>query len=216
MVHLITEYFGKISAVARGAARSLKRFGAALEPFCLVKAQLKAPKNLNQGHGTAIWILESVDLKNSFMHLRQDYASLNAAASATRLILDHIPDGPIDIEIFRAYGRFLRDSELSQGGAQFEWNFVAFWSWVANFMGFGRLDTYLWESIGQRSPEFLKFWQSELSRPDAAFRKIFEGLATLDLKRWTRGERERLYQEWLRISALPWPFFEKNYLGNGN
>lgn len=214
LVHLITEDFGKVSAVARRAARSVKRFGAALEPFCFVKAQLKAPKNFNLGHREALWVLESVDLKNSFTHLRQNYGSLNAAASATRLIMDNIPDGPTEVEIFRAYGRFLRDSEVSQTSAQYEWNFVAFWVWLGNFMGFGRFDAYLWDQIGERSPEFLKFWQTELSQNEAPFRKIFEGLVLLDLKAWTRSERERLYQEWIKASGLAWPFFEKNYLSS--
>lgn len=43
---LITEDLGRIKGIAKGARKSLKRFGGSLEPFALVKLQLKQGRDL--------------------------------------------------------------------------------------------------------------------------------------------------------------------------
>lgn len=211
LVHMITEDFGKVAAVAKRASQSLKRFGAGLEPFSLVKAQLKSPRVISdQEH--SLWLLESVDLKCTYAHWREDYNSLNSVSAATRLILDHIPEGPVEVQIFRSFGRFLRDSESSSRCKNYEWKFFAFWSWFANFLGFGRIDEPLLTLLNEQSASLVALWENELSRDEPDFKKLFIALDLEEQKKPTRDLRQSIYKNWLQSSALSWPFYERNFL----
>jgi hypothetical protein len=151
-------------------------------------------------------------LKDSYQHLRRSYQSLSAAAAATRLILDTIPDGPVDIEIFKTYGRFLRDSEVTNSTGVFEWYFVAFWGWLAAFMGFGKVEESLHERIKEKSDKLLELWQQQLASSEPNFKHLFEALAQSDLPKITLHDRGQIYQRWLQSSGLQWPFYERTYL----
>lgn len=72
VVELITCQLGKVSLMARGARRSRKRFGGALDYLCLFNAELTRP---NTGMGR----LNNVELLGSFNGTRNDVERFTAA-----------------------------------------------------------------------------------------------------------------------------------------
>ncbi len=70
---LLTRTEGKISAMARGARRSKRRFGGALDYFCLVEAELRPSKS-----GMAS--LTSVNLISSYSRITEDVERFTAAS----------------------------------------------------------------------------------------------------------------------------------------
>ena len=76
---LYTRDLGKISALARAARRSRRRFGAALELFTVSEVELG-------GHRSELWTLQSADIRTSFTDLARDVAQLAHASYATELV----------------------------------------------------------------------------------------------------------------------------------
>src|SRR5262245_41696708 len=76
---LLSRDLGKLSALARGARRSRRRFGAALELFTVSSALLRA-------HRGELWTLSSAETAISFAHLASDVACLAHASYGTELV----------------------------------------------------------------------------------------------------------------------------------
>jgi DNA repair protein RecO (recombination protein O) len=76
---LIGRDLGVLSALARGARRSRRRFGAALELFTVSSVQLRS-------HRSELWTLSSAETTASFAHLARDMASLAHASYGTELV----------------------------------------------------------------------------------------------------------------------------------
>jgi DNA repair protein RecO (recombination protein O) len=72
VVELLTRQLGKVSLMARGARRSRKRFGGALDYLCLFNAEIVQSRS---GMGR----LNSVELHHSFDTIRGDVARFTAA-----------------------------------------------------------------------------------------------------------------------------------------
>ncbi len=72
VVELLTRQLGKISLMARGARRSRKRFGGALDYLCLFDAEVVPPRS---GMGR----LNSVELRHCFDNIRNDVDRFTAA-----------------------------------------------------------------------------------------------------------------------------------------
>ncbi len=89
VVALLSEEHGRLSAFARGARASRKRFGGALEPFTLVAAELR------ERAGAELWALESVAVRRAFGAIRGDLARIACAGYACdlarALVRDHEP-----------------------------------------------------------------------------------------------------------------------------
>lgn len=96
VVALLTRERGKVSAFARGARASRRRFGGALEPFTLVSAEVR------ERAGSDLLGLDSVTPLRAFGHIRGDLARIAcagyAAELARELVRDHEPhDGLFEL-----------------------------------------------------------------------------------------------------------------------
>jgi DNA repair protein RecO (recombination protein O) len=89
VVALLTAERGKVSAFARGARASRRRFGGALEPFTLVRAEARTRA------GAELLTLLSVDVERAFASIRGDLARIACAGYACELarelVRDHEP-----------------------------------------------------------------------------------------------------------------------------
>jgi len=89
VVALFSEEHGRLSAFARGARASRRRFGGALEPFTLVAAELK------ERPGAELWGLESVAVRRAFGGIRGELPRIACAGYACdlarALVRDHQP-----------------------------------------------------------------------------------------------------------------------------
>ena len=85
IVTLLTERLGKISAMARGARRSRKRFGAALSLFVLAEAELRAQPTSN------LFSLSSYSAQKVHAKISSDIAAIAHASYATELVTELCP-----------------------------------------------------------------------------------------------------------------------------
>jgi DNA repair protein RecO (recombination protein O) len=89
VVTLLTQERGKVSAFARGARASRRRFGGALEPFTLLTAEAR------ERAGSDLLGLDSVAVVRGFPAVRGDLARIACAAYAAELarelVRDHQP-----------------------------------------------------------------------------------------------------------------------------
>jgi DNA repair protein RecO (recombination protein O) len=106
---LLGRELGKLSALARGARGSRRRFGAALELFTVSSVQLRA-------HRGELWTLTSAETITSFAHLARDVAAMAHASYGTELVRElGAPEQPepavfdLLVDLYRA---------LSQRGAR--------------------------------------------------------------------------------------------------
>lgn len=76
---LLARNRGKLSALARGARQSKRRFGAALELFTVSTVELRA-------HRSELWTLSSAESTASFGELARDMAALAHGSYATELV----------------------------------------------------------------------------------------------------------------------------------
>lgn len=95
VVTLLARGHGKLAAFARAARASRKRFGGALEPFTLVKAELSG-----RGGGDRLLRLESVAPERAFHAIRGDLARIACAAYATELSRELTRDHEPHDELF--------------------------------------------------------------------------------------------------------------------
>ncbi len=74
VVTLLTRDHGKVSAMARGARRSRRRFGAALALFVLGRAELR------RSRGSELWTLASFDALQDYSRIGADLAAMAHAS----------------------------------------------------------------------------------------------------------------------------------------
>ncbi|GFO55827.1 DNA repair protein RecO [Geomonas sp. Red276] len=84
---------GKISGIARGAKKSRKRFGGALEPFAHLRLQLQK--------GSGLATLLSADIVGIFAGIRTDLAKIGTAAYACELVERLTPEEEPNPRLFR-------------------------------------------------------------------------------------------------------------------
>jgi DNA repair protein RecO (recombination protein O) len=94
IVTLLGRETGKISAVARGALRSHKRFGAALAPFVLGKAVLRELR------ASELCVLENLDVRRDFTSIASDPVRYAHASYAIELARELSPPRQVDPAIF--------------------------------------------------------------------------------------------------------------------
>ncbi|MEM9729676.1 MAG: DNA repair protein RecO [Myxococcota bacterium] len=106
VVTLLTEDQGKISALARGARRSQKRFGGALQPYVVMHAHYR------EGRGELAH-LERVTVDRSFLRILQSLEAIGAAGAALAVIRERVPDHEPEPGVFDLAVGFL--SALDEG-----------------------------------------------------------------------------------------------------
>jgi DNA repair protein RecO (recombination protein O) len=82
VVHLLVRGRGRLSAFARGASSSRKRFGAALEPFQRIEALL------HERRGQELWMLREATVTEAHAGLRGDLHRIAHAGYAAELVHD--------------------------------------------------------------------------------------------------------------------------------
>jgi DNA repair protein RecO (recombination protein O) len=103
---LLAREQGKLSALARSARRSQRRFGAALELFTVSEVELRPHR------GSELWTLSSAQTVESFAELARDVGSLAHASYGTELARElsaaEQPEPALFdllVELFRSLGR---------------------------------------------------------------------------------------------------------------
>jgi len=109
VVHLLVRGRGRISAFARGARSSRKRFGGALQPFQRVEALLA------EREGQELWALREARVVEGHGRLREDLHRIAHAGYAAELIHDLTRAGQPADALFALLDDFL--SRLESGAA---------------------------------------------------------------------------------------------------
>src|SRR5919204_4307116 len=94
VVTLLSRERGKVSAFARAARASRRRFGGALEPFTLVRAEAR------ERRGADLLSLESVSVERGFGGIRADLARIACAGYACDLARELVRDEEPHEELF--------------------------------------------------------------------------------------------------------------------
>jgi DNA repair protein RecO (recombination protein O) len=100
VVTLLSRERGKLSAFARGARSSRRRFGGVLEPFTLVTAEVTE-------RGGDLWALESASAERGFGTLRADLARIACASYAVELSRELLRDAEPHEDLFDALVAYL-------------------------------------------------------------------------------------------------------------
>ena len=79
IAHLLVRGRGRVSAFARGARSSRRRFGGALEPFQLVEVLLA------ERSGQELWMLREASVAEAYPGLREDLHRIAHAGYAAEL-----------------------------------------------------------------------------------------------------------------------------------
>jgi len=98
---LLTRDAGRVAALARGARRSRKRFGGALELFGSGEAVLVEKRG-------ELWALESFDSRRGFPHLALDVAKVAHGAYACELARELSPDHAPEPRLYALLAEFLQ------------------------------------------------------------------------------------------------------------
>jgi DNA repair protein RecO (recombination protein O) len=93
VVTLLSREKGKLSAFARGARSSQRRFGGALEPFNLLRVELTE-------RGGDLWVLDSAALERAFGAVRGDLARIACASYAVELARELVRDAEPHEDLF--------------------------------------------------------------------------------------------------------------------
>ncbi|AAR33908.1 DNA repair protein RecO [Geobacter sulfurreducens] len=107
IVTLFTLCHGKVRGLARGARKSMRRFGGALEPFARLSVELVVREGLSS--------LRGVDIVTVYPRIRQDLAAIGHGGYAVELVDRLLPDGASVPRLFRLLVSYLE--HLDQGGA---------------------------------------------------------------------------------------------------
>ncbi|HEY6007702.1 MAG TPA: DNA repair protein RecO [Geobacteraceae bacterium] len=105
LVTLFTRELGKVRGVARGAKRSVRRFGGALELFARSSVELVPVEGLCR--------LQGADLQTLYPGIRRDLARIAYAGYAAELVDSLVPEGVPYPRIFRLLTTYLQHLEGS-------------------------------------------------------------------------------------------------------
>jgi DNA repair protein RecO (recombination protein O) len=106
IVTLLTEDYGKMSALARGARKSQRRFGGALQPYVLMNVYFR-PGRGELAH------LERVSVDRSFHEILRSLGAIGAAGAALAVIRERVPDHEPEPAVFDTAVRLL--TALNEG-----------------------------------------------------------------------------------------------------
>ncbi|HEX5658836.1 MAG TPA: DNA repair protein RecO, partial [Polyangiales bacterium] len=100
IVTLFTRDAGKLSALARGARGSKRRFAGSLEPYSVIRVELE------EGRGELL-TLKRAELTRPFVQLLSDLDRMDAAAGALALVREAHAPRAVDTELFVAAVQYL-------------------------------------------------------------------------------------------------------------
>ncbi|HET8723273.1 MAG TPA: DNA repair protein RecO [Anaeromyxobacteraceae bacterium] len=100
VVTLLTRERGKLSAFARGARSSRRRFGGALEPFTLLAVELRE-------RGGDLWSLDEASVERGHGAVRSDLVRIACASYAVELAREMVRDAEPHEELFDALLAYL-------------------------------------------------------------------------------------------------------------
>lgn len=95
MVSLYTKDFGRLSGIAKGAKRSLKRFGSALEPFTLNEVTFFMRENQN------LVRLERCRIVRAFPEIAHNVRKVTLGSYLLELVLGLTPEREAHPEVYR-------------------------------------------------------------------------------------------------------------------
>lgn len=98
VVTLLTEDQGKVAAMARGARKSRKRFGAALGLFVLGRAELEPRR------GSGLMLLKGYDALRVYAGISKDLAAIAHGSYATEVVGELCPVGHPEPGLFTLLG----------------------------------------------------------------------------------------------------------------
>lgn len=202
IVQLYTHHQGKISAIAMNARYSQKRFGGSLQVGHYVIANLQKSNSAD----SRMWRLDSVDLKDSFMHLRHSFESIDAMSFYLSLVRDLCPDSNVDEAIFVTLGRVLRDSRDLDFSKHAMWSKMAVWSWWAHHHGFGDMTDAFEEEL--RTTGLQGVWHQLLAQDQPKWADLFEVFRVSLTSDLGSEVEKRMYIDWINASGLVWTHFE--------
>lgn len=99
IVTLLTLEHGKVKGVARGAKRSMRRFGGVLEPFARLRVQLALTGGLAR--------IDGADAATIHPHIRQDLLKIGYAGYACESADLLLPEGLPNSRLFRLLAAYL-------------------------------------------------------------------------------------------------------------
>lgn len=110
IVSFFTREEGLLKGFARGARQSRKRFGAALEPFAVIRLFWSPAK------GSGLPTLKEAELEDLHLNLRRDLATLGLASYGCELVEELFGEGQPHPEAFGMLKGYL--SHLNGGGTE--------------------------------------------------------------------------------------------------
>jgi DNA repair protein RecO (recombination protein O) len=105
IVTLFTLEHGKVKGIARGAKKSVRRFGGALELFARLRAELVLRDGLSA--------ISSADILTVFPAIRKELAKIGLAGYACELADALLPEGMCNPRLFRLLNSFLEQLDSS-------------------------------------------------------------------------------------------------------
>lgn len=100
VVTLFTHELGMVSAIARGAKSSKRRFAGTLEPYLVVRVELEPARG-------ELMNLKRAELVRSFLGILGDLGRMEAAGAALALVRDAHPAKVPDAPLFTALVQYL-------------------------------------------------------------------------------------------------------------
>ena len=121
IVHGLTPEHGKITAIARSALKSKKRFGGGvLEPTHHIEAQIKLSADIER-----MGVLEEARLINGFDGLRLSFERLEMALKVVQAVAKVSHEGDVHLKnLYHLTGHALQSLAGCQNLAQFRLHFV--------------------------------------------------------------------------------------------
>jgi DNA repair protein RecO (recombination protein O) len=111
IVTLLTHRFGKAAFIARGARRSKKRFGAALQPLALLGVQV------GQGRG-ALGVLAEAQVTRAFPRVLGDLARMHAGFAGLELLRELTAEREPEDAVFATAVALLAALELDESAPE--------------------------------------------------------------------------------------------------
>lgn len=99
LVTLYCHELGRITAIAKGALKSKKRFVNKLEPYSHLALWLQPPRN-----GSSLFLLREAELLNAHIHIRRDYRRYVVASYFCELLLLLTGDQDPDTSLYTLLG----------------------------------------------------------------------------------------------------------------
>jgi len=112
IIFLIAEGRGRITAIAKNAKKSVKRFGGVLELFTLIDAELKPSRN----HG--FYILSEVSLESPYENIRSDFLKTAHASYWAEILNGWIEEDHPQDEVFQLFRTSLENLDRDRVPAE--------------------------------------------------------------------------------------------------